>query len=488
MNADQNHDSQSEPPNVSIGEDSNQTLVNNDINTSHATDQKDKSSAISQFDEDLSNPHAGQEDTAVAALDVRFGMFLCTRKSSSDGYRIALLWRKDTSTVQDGSTQFGKVLYAAQISAFLREQDAVTKESYEYLGPNCCLFKSKLRVCVHQSFIICFLYIKSNKQLTSVLFHWSLYPINNHASQDEMQVYRCYDNRLRCTERRPNVYEEYKGIKEHCRVVLHIEHRNIVDTSGTISGKSHEFGQLAPYANTEKNEGKLNITAPDWLWNYNGQLKVIQIPYHKGLHYAKCRSQLLPIVDFLEQMHENNYVHGDIRAYNMVLNYSGCNPQGWLIDFDFGGSLIESDPPNYPSRYVDDLPDGLRLGEPGKSITRDHDWYALGQIIFGKCYGLNHANIGGVPVTVKDSLLVDLPKKFKAAKGDYSKFEEGAATFLRDYLCIATKHGFELDLAESFSKSLERNGWLPQSPNNSAQKRQQNDSKGATGSPPKATN
>jgi hypothetical protein len=158
MNADQSHESQSEPPNGSIGVDSNQMLVNNDINTSHATDHIDKSCAISQFDEDLSDRRTGKEDTA-AALDVRFGMFLCTRKSSSEGYRIALLWRKDTSSVQDGSRQFGKVLYAAQISAFLREQDAVTKESYEYLGPNCCLFKSKLRVCVYQSFIICFLYV-----------------------------------------------------------------------------------------------------------------------------------------------------------------------------------------------------------------------------------------------------------------------------------------------------------------------------------------
>ena len=76
-------------------------------------------------------------------LSVRFGMFLCNRKSTDD-YRVALLWRTETASVEEASMQFGKVLYAAQLCAFLREQEG-TMKLYEYLGPNCCRFDDLVR-------------------------------------------------------------------------------------------------------------------------------------------------------------------------------------------------------------------------------------------------------------------------------------------------------------------------------------------------------
>jgi hypothetical protein len=81
---------------------------------------------------------------------VRFGVFLCIpRHSSGDNtYRIALLWRTETSDMKHASIQFGKLLYAAQFCALLREQldekfmKSCTGSSetalYQYLGPNCC--------------------------------------------------------------------------------------------------------------------------------------------------------------------------------------------------------------------------------------------------------------------------------------------------------------------------------------------------------------
>ena len=83
------------------------------------------------------------EVIAEKTLDVRFGMFLCTRKNAH-GYRVALLWRTENSSLENSSTQFGKVLYAAQMCAFLRKQDVAMK-SYEYLGPNCCRFDALVR-------------------------------------------------------------------------------------------------------------------------------------------------------------------------------------------------------------------------------------------------------------------------------------------------------------------------------------------------------
>ena len=55
----------------------------------------------------------------------------------------------------------------------------------------------------------------------------------------------------------------------------------------------------------------------------------------------RVRYHFLPIIDHLEQLHSQGFVHGDIRAYNMVLQYDTTKPEkpdkGWLIDFDYGG-------------------------------------------------------------------------------------------------------------------------------------------------------
>ena len=74
-------------------------------------------------------------------LDVRFGVFLCTPRHDKK-FRVALLWRKDTSSVKEASDQFGKILFAAQLCAAWREQlaanDTGNEAFYQYLGPNCC--------------------------------------------------------------------------------------------------------------------------------------------------------------------------------------------------------------------------------------------------------------------------------------------------------------------------------------------------------------
>ena len=71
----------------------------------------------------------------------RFGMFLCTPKNAYTDYRIALLWRIQTSTFEAASKQFGKVLYAAKMCAYLRQHEVARSfYEYEYLGPNCCKF------------------------------------------------------------------------------------------------------------------------------------------------------------------------------------------------------------------------------------------------------------------------------------------------------------------------------------------------------------
>lgn len=150
-----------------------------------------------------------------------------------------------------------------------------------------------------------------------------------------------------------------------------------------------DFGDLKPTGlDVDYNER-------NWLWEFRGKLLVLATPFRRGENYAKHGiMQFLPIIDHLKWLHDNDCVHGDIRAFNIVFSdsfddedttssTSSFNPaKGCLIDFDFGGKC--DDNLVYPQGYINTLPDGGRRGTPGQPISKSDDWYALGQVIFGK--------------------------------------------------------------------------------------------------------
>ena len=327
-----------------------------------------------------------------------------------------------------------------------------------------------------------------------------------------MKLYRCYDNRFRPTERSPALYgvtlettdRRSESINGRCDEVL-----EIIDTN---EASVLQFGQLPHH----------QITM-DWLWGFSGQVKVICTEFHEGVHYAKRPEHFLPIIDHLEQLHRNDYVHGDIRAYNMVLNYPESIPgfrttlmkeldkmvgvyerildfvgfQGWLIDFDYGGKITTNERinPIYPKGYAKTLDDGLRKGIAGILIYKDDDWYALGNIIF-ECHVLERSDADEAKSTEifnsgtdeakalelefykdKDKLNAGFPKYFKRLNGNYDALDGGPANFLRDYLQLASYHNFYFIPQERFKRSLEECNMLKTN--------QRNDSKGATGSPSK---
>lgn len=106
-------------------------------------------------------------------------------------------------------------------------------------------------------------------------------------------------------------------------------------------------------------------------------LHIIKVPYREGKHCATKLSQFIPIINQLKFLHSKNYVHGDIRAFNMVF---GTN-SSYLIDFDFGG---EKGTACFPKGYVKNLPsfDGFRIFSDGETIEERHDWYALIKVMF----------------------------------------------------------------------------------------------------------
>jgi hypothetical protein len=90
----------------------------------------------------------------------------------------------------------------------------------------------------------------------------------------------------------------------------------------------------------------------------------------------------VPIISALEKLHEDGYVHGDIRGFNTV--FTSVKDQGWLIDFDFGGKE-DAATTVYPTGYKTLIADGLHLGIEEKPIEKWEDWFALGELIF-KCH------------------------------------------------------------------------------------------------------
>jgi hypothetical protein len=73
-------------------------------------------------------------------LKARFGVFLCIPKGSKDSndFRMSLLWREETQTLQDASRAFGKLILATYRCGKWRDMEPKLK--YSYLGPNCCRF------------------------------------------------------------------------------------------------------------------------------------------------------------------------------------------------------------------------------------------------------------------------------------------------------------------------------------------------------------
>jgi serine/threonine protein kinase len=128
----------------------------------------------------------------------------------------------------------------------------------------------------------------------------------------------------------------------------------------------------------------LSVNTNDKYRNAEKTVKVISTPYREGKHWAMYPRSFIPIIDQLKKLHSNDYVHGDIRAYNIIFNENEDKRQGWLIDFDFGGKCVGESLVTYPPRYMSALDDGQRIGKSYKIIQKWHDWYALGQLIFSK--------------------------------------------------------------------------------------------------------
>jgi hypothetical protein len=197
-----------------------------------------------------------------------------------------------------------------------------------------------------------------------------------------LQVFRCYDNRLCFTERRPDVY------LGSCLFPTAEKCFQIMDTRSPVL----DFGQrdICDIYDFDQSDH------PNWLWIFRGQLMVISTPFLHGKHYAESPLQILALVLQLEQLHSEGYFHGNISGYNVIFRkeaIAGNNEydkvleghRAYLIDFDFGGKN-GAESTKYLQGYPQTSPDGLHKGKAGGSIVSQREWFALNEILFGCHY------------------------------------------------------------------------------------------------------
>jgi hypothetical protein len=268
--------------------------------------------------------------------------------------------------------------------------------------------------------------------------------------------------------------------------------------TGRAPSDSSDFGTYPKYSDT-------NV----WLWKKDretsGRLLVIATPFREGNHYATKPLDILPVVEHLELLHTKDYVHGDIRCFNMAMG-----PDGGLIDFDFGGKLLKGEGDTaqsvkYPHGYRPGMSDGDRLGRAGAPITKSHDVYALTKVIFG-FHHFYPARGGAEPAAnelsnegvrdEKDSgaeaLLLRLLelRKFGEPKRDFERLSEeeveerisshGAG--LKSFL--AETQQWTVEPTSSLMDELEEHGFF-EAPKDDESSHSRQGTGGATGSPPK---
>jgi len=86
-----------------------------------------------------------------------------------------------------------------------------------------------------------------------------------------------------------------------------------------------------------------------------------------SLPYAVLKEN---IQRFLEEMHQAGWVHGDLRASNVMVKKSGLDGSFLLIDFDWSGKNQEVVYPSFVNRTEVRRPDGV---DDGESILSRHD-------------------------------------------------------------------------------------------------------------------
>lgn len=112
----------------------------------------------------------------------------------------------------------------------------------------------------------------------------------------------------------------------------------------------------------------------DRFFKLQGKLQIIAIPFIEGKPAYRTGAQAVNLITELEELHDKDIVHGDIRGFNSLHSSTYSK----FIDFDYSGTAGQV---WYPSGYVTKLEDGLRTKTRSAPIDKNHDVYALGHLL-----------------------------------------------------------------------------------------------------------
>ncbi len=101
----------------------------------------------------------------------------------------------------------------------------------------------------------------------------------------------------------------------------------------------------------------------------------IKYEYYEGNHTPESLEHFYSIFINLHKLHDNDYVHCDVRVENLVF---GGNGVSYLIDFD----LARKENTRYPTGYNSEISFRHRDAQEEKLALKVHDRYSLGKICY----------------------------------------------------------------------------------------------------------
>jgi hypothetical protein len=315
--------------------------------------------------------------------------------------------------------------------------------------------------------------------------------------QGMVECLRCYDSRLRLTERKPDMYwhegfqqalrrtsEDFeKELEESSQGVvdqaLHGSTTDPPDPDGrslqarrTLLYVSDTLGEVHNFGKCDSAEDKaVNSRIQNRIWQKNGHLLFIHVPYESvpvktiqdlswipaavdkyGPHVATSPGDFIPLLVKLYFLLKEGYVHGDIRCFNML--FGGC--EGTFIDLDFSGIIGEQ---RFAQGYnFMELRDGRRPGSAGEFIAAWHDVTSFLRT-FDYCHDLvPPATLGPSAASQMKTNLENIMNIFDAFRREAMiRLASGSAKMSMDNLDGRLAGGIKG--LYKFLKEAERDGW-----------------------------
>jgi serine/threonine protein kinase len=132
---------------------------------------------------------------------------------------------------------------------------------------------------------------------------------------------------------------------------------------------------------------------------------------------AEVLALLEPLADALTLAHEQNLIHRDIKASNVILGHDSAGPRPVLLDFGLVKLNDQDGPGLTSSRSMLGTPAAMAPEQMrGQSVTTRTDIYAMGLLAYHMLTG--QMAFGGAPGVVQSYLQVHGPRPRPSAKAD----------------------------------------------------------------------